>query len=141
MQGVFAAIGAAILYGTLFALLGPLAKEMGALQSTFAIRIGGLVIVASFLIVIGGIKNRPAMPPPVLLRGAAIAALDTAALIAQSAGLAHGPRSVVSVLSSLFSAVTVALAFVLLGERPRARQWIGIAAILCGVSTLALVAH
>lgn len=51
-------------------------------------------------------------------------------------GAATGQVAIVTVLSSLASAVTVLLGFVIRHERPSAAQWLGIAAILAGVVLL-----
>jgi drug/metabolite transporter (DMT)-like permease len=59
--------------------------------------------------------------------------LDTAANIAYNIGIATALTSVVVTLSSLFSAVTVLLAWVVLRERLALWQWAGVLTILLGV--------
>jgi drug/metabolite transporter (DMT)-like permease len=65
-----------------------------------------------------------------------VALLDTAANIAYNLGIAGSLTAVVSVTSSLFSVVTVLLAWVLLRERLVRWQWAGVAAILVGIALL-----
>ncbi|MEO7001640.1 MAG: EamA family transporter [Ktedonobacterales bacterium] len=62
--------------------------------------------------------------------------LDTAANVAYNVGIdnAGALTSVVATLSSLFSVVTVLLAWVFLRERLARWQWVGVAAIFVGVA-------
>ena len=62
-----------------------------------------------------------------------VALLDTAANIAYNIGITTALTSVVVTLSSLFSAVTVLLAWVVLRERLALWQWVGVLTILLGV--------
>lgn len=64
------------------------------------------------------------------------ALLDTAANVAYNIGVIGALTSVVVTLSSLFSAVTVALAWAFLKERLVGWQWVGVAAILAGVALI-----
>jgi drug/metabolite transporter (DMT)-like permease len=68
------------------------------------------------------------------------AVLDTGANVAYNIGVAESLIAVVSVLSSLFTAVTVLLAWALLRERLSRRQWLGVALILLGVALVSLPA-
>jgi drug/metabolite transporter (DMT)-like permease len=64
---------------------------------------------------------------------AAVGLMDTAAFVANNAGLHIGPVSVVSVLASLYGAVTVLLAWIFLRERLERSQWLGIVLIFIGI--------
>ena len=64
--------------------------------------------------------------------------LDTLANVAYNVGVSVALTSVVVVLSSLFSAVTVLLAWVFLRERLAAWQWAGVIAILVGIALINL---
>jgi drug/metabolite transporter (DMT)-like permease len=59
--------------------------------------------------------------------------LDTGAFLATNAGMQMGLVSVVSVLASLYGAVTVLLAWIFLRERLEISQWFGIAMIFAGI--------
>jgi drug/metabolite transporter (DMT)-like permease len=59
--------------------------------------------------------------------------LDTCAYVFNNYGMVHEQTSVVSVLASLYGAVTVALAALLLREKVAASQWLGIFAIFVGI--------
>jgi drug/metabolite transporter (DMT)-like permease len=50
----------------------------------------------------------------------------------------HGQLAIVSVLGSLYPAVTILLAYRLLGERPDGAQQLGILAVLGGVVLLSV---
>jgi drug/metabolite transporter (DMT)-like permease len=66
------------------------------------------------------------------------ALLDTSANIAYNLGITQALVSVVVVLSSLFSAVTVLLAWIFLRERLRGWQWLGVAAIFAGIALVSI---
>jgi drug/metabolite transporter (DMT)-like permease len=59
--------------------------------------------------------------------------LDTGAFILNNLGMRLEQVSVVSVLSSLYGAVTVLLAAMVLRERLRMVQWMGIVGIFVGI--------
>jgi drug/metabolite transporter (DMT)-like permease len=62
-----------------------------------------------------------------------IGLLDTAAFIASALGFIGGHVAIVSVLASLYSAVTVLLAAIFLRERLHLLQWCGILILFVGV--------
>ena len=68
----------------------------------------------------------------------AVGVTDTAAFVANNAGMAVGHVSVVSVLSSLYGAITVLLSWIFLRERVGASQWLGIFLIFAGIVFVSL---
>ncbi len=64
---------------------------------------------------------------------AGVGILDTAAFVAATIGFTTAQVSIVSVLSSLFSAVTVFLAWLFLRDRLQWNQWFGVGIIFIGV--------
>ena len=58
--------------------------------------------------------------------------------VAVSAGLATGQVAIVTVLSSLQSAIAVSLACALLGEQLARHQWLGVAVIVAGLGLVRL---
>jgi drug/metabolite transporter (DMT)-like permease len=64
--------------------------------------------------------------------------LDIAGLMAFAYGLAHAPTWLVGLASSFGPAVTIVAAVVLLGERLRPIQWLGLGGILVGMIAIAL---
>jgi drug/metabolite transporter (DMT)-like permease len=69
---------------------------------------------------------------------AAVGVMDTAAFIANNAGLLTGQVAVVSVLASLYGAVTVLLSWIFLRERLERSQWFGIFLIFAGIVLVSL---
>jgi drug/metabolite transporter (DMT)-like permease len=67
-----------------------------------------------------------------------IGILDTMAFLSVAIGYTTDQVSVVSVLASLFSAVTVLLAWIFLREKLQWSQWLGIVIIFLGVSLVKL---
>ncbi|MGH9692038.1 MAG: EamA family transporter [Candidatus Acidiferrales bacterium] len=59
--------------------------------------------------------------------------VDTTAYVANNAGLRIGPVSIVTVIASLYGAVTVLLSSIFLRERLRRSQWLGVALIFTGI--------
>jgi drug/metabolite transporter (DMT)-like permease len=60
--------------------------------------------------------------------------LDTSAFVLNNLGMRLEQVSVVSVLASLYGAVTVLLSAVVLRERMSRWQWLGIVAIFAGIA-------
>ncbi|MBA2393438.1 MAG: EamA family transporter [Ktedonobacteraceae bacterium] len=59
--------------------------------------------------------------------------LDTAAFVSYSFGLTLDQIAVVSVLGSLYSAVTVILAWIFIREHLQWNQWLGIGVVFAGI--------
>ena len=76
-----------------------------------------------------------ALNKPLLWAGLAVTAalLDSFAWLAFSAGDRSGSTAVVTALSSLFSVVTIIMAWLLFKDRLAKLQWLGVAIILAGV--------
>jgi drug/metabolite transporter (DMT)-like permease len=135
-EGVPAALGAALCYGIFFYLLGPVTASMGIAWPIFVGRL--LTALAAALLLAA---RRQALPPPSRgLLGAALLAtsLDTIGFLSYNTGILTSYVSVVTALASIFSAVTVLLAWALLRERLAAGQWAGVAAVLAGVLMLSV---
>jgi drug/metabolite transporter (DMT)-like permease len=62
-----------------------------------------------------------------------IGLLDTVGFTSSTLGVLTEQVSIVTVLSSLFSAVTVVLAWIFLHERLDRTQWLGVIIIFCGI--------
>ncbi|HLV94618.1 MAG TPA: DMT family transporter [Candidatus Acidoferrales bacterium] len=136
-NGVTWAIIAAIGFGFMFWFLGfHVVPLTGSAFSVWMIRLSTM-----FTLGLAAAPARQSLRPP---RGGvwwlllAIGITDTAAFFANNAGLAIGQVSVVSVLASLYGAVTVLLAWVVVRERLERSQWLGIVLIFAGIVLVSL---
>jgi drug/metabolite transporter (DMT)-like permease len=130
--GVGWAICAALGFGVLFWFLGfHVVPAVGSAVSVWVMRLTALV---SLFLAAAPTRQTLRLP-----RGnvwwllLAVGILDTAAFVANNAGLSTGQVSVVSVLASLYGAFTVLLAWIFLRERLERSQWLGIVLIFIGI--------
>jgi len=132
--GTGMALLAALGYGVSFWILGfMVTPHLGGVAPTW---IGRIVTP---LLLLGGaplLKQPLQIPRGRLIWGylTAISIFDTAAFVFYGLGLVYGQISVVSVLASLYGAITVILAFFFLKERLYWNQWLGIGVIFVGVA-------
>jgi drug/metabolite transporter (DMT)-like permease len=131
-RGVGWAVAASVGFGVMFWLLGfHVMPVLGGYASVWVIRL----VTFSTLGLAAGPARQSLRPPRGdvwwLLVGIGI--LDTAAFVASNLGLKTGHVAVVTVIASLFSAVTVFLAWVFLRERLQHSQWLGIFLIFVGI--------
>jgi len=131
-KGVGWAIVAALGFGVMFWFLGfHVLPVMGAPTSVWVMRLASIAAL--------GLVAAPASQSLKLPRGMvwwglfAAGILDTSAFLANNAGMQFGQVSVVSVLASLYGAVTVLLAWIFLRERLEISQWCGIVMIFVGI--------
>ncbi|HYL69510.1 MAG TPA: DMT family transporter [Candidatus Limnocylindria bacterium] len=131
-KGVVWAIAAAVGFGFLFWFLGfHVVPVLGSVISVWMIRLTSFTVL-----ILAAAPSRQTIKLPRgsvwwLLLGVGL--LDTAAFVFNNAGLRAGQVSVVSVLASLYGAVTVVLSWIFLRERLERSQWLGIALIFAGI--------
>jgi drug/metabolite transporter (DMT)-like permease len=131
--GVGWALLAAIGFGVMFWLLGTrVVPLVGSAQTVWVIRLTSVVLTTAVILILRKPMKLPAA-------GAAnrwilgVGILDTSAYVLNNYGMQHEQVSVVSVLASLYGAVTVGLAATILGEKISRAQWLGIVAIFLGI--------
>jgi drug/metabolite transporter (DMT)-like permease len=130
--GVGWAICAALGFGVLFWFLGfHVVPAVGSAASVWVMRLTALISLALAAAPAGQTLRLPRGNVWWLLL--AVGILDTAAFVANNAGLSTGQVSVVSVLASLYGAFTVLLAWIFLRERLERSQWLGIVLIFIGI--------
>jgi drug/metabolite transporter (DMT)-like permease len=131
-RGVGLAVSAALGYGIAFWLLGArVSPQLGPLFPIWLIR-----LVTPCLLVAGAKPFRQSLRLPqgsVWWFVGGVGLFDTIGYVCSAAGLATGPLAIVGVLISLFSAVTVLLAWVFLRERLQWSQWLGVGLIFVGM--------
>jgi drug/metabolite transporter (DMT)-like permease len=136
-KGVGWAIFAALAFGVMFWFLGfYVVPLVGSAVSVWVMRLTALVSLALVAAPVGQSIRLPRGGVWWLLL--AVGVLDTGAFVANNAGLSTGQVSVVSVLASLYGAVTVLLSWIFLRERLERSQWLGIVLIFAGVVMVSL---
>lgn len=126
------AIAAAIGFGFLFWLLGTrIIPRTGAIATVWLIRLTGTAITLCAVLATGVPLRIPNKRTRAQLYSMGF--FDTAAFALSNLGMRIEQVAIVSVLGSLYGAVTVALAAIFLRERITLAQWSGIAAIFLGI--------
>jgi drug/metabolite transporter (DMT)-like permease len=131
-KGLGWALCAALGFGVLFWLLGTrIVPATGPFATVWVIRMTGTLISLGILLV----KRLPLQQPggKAGWQVAGIGVLDTGAFVLNNRGMQLEQVAVVSVLASLYGAVTVALAAIFLREHVSRWQWAGIVAIFSGI--------
>jgi len=133
IRGIQWALIAAICYGLTFWILGfYVSPALGSIVPVWCIR---LMTPCVLLLCAPAVKQKLTLP-----RGSvwwlilANGIIDTLGYIAYTTGMtASGDISTVTILSSLYSAVTILLAWIFLRERLQRSQWLGILVVFCGI--------
>jgi len=131
-QGLGWALASALGFGVLFWLLGVRAvPQTGPFATVWLIRLTGFSITLAILL----IKKIPLRQPfgTITWQLVGMGLLDTGAFVLNNRGMQLEQISVMSVLASLYGAVTAALAAVFLREHVSKWQWCGIVAIFAGI--------
>ena len=130
--GVGWAILSALCFGVMFWVLGlRVVPVLGSAPSVWMIRLTSALATAVAMLAFRQSLAAPARSDVPWILGVAL--LDTSAYVCNNFGMAREQTSVVSVLASLYGAVTVALAAIFLRESVSRLQWVGIAAIFAGI--------
>jgi len=138
VSGVGAALIAAVGFGLLFWLLGNRAvPRVGFAATVWLIRLTCSVFTALAVLMMKQPISLPRKDPAVLWV-LSMGFLDTGAFVLNNLGMRLEQVSVVSVLASLYGAVTVLLSAVVLRERMSGWQWLGIVAIFAGIALVSL---
>lgn len=134
--GLAPALFAGACFGVLFWLLGiRIISAAGAFATVWLIRATGMILIFAVLL----LRRAPIRLPDrgSVMQSAAIGILDTGAFLLSNRGMQLEQVSVVTLLSSLYGAVTVALAAIVLHEPIGRWQWCGIASIFAGIVLVA----
>ena len=131
-QGIGWAMFAAIGFALLFWLLGiRIIPRVGAIQAVWMIRLTSTVLTAAVILVLKQPMNLPR--GEVRWMALCMGALDTSAFVLSNVGMKMEQVAVISVLGSLYGAVTVGLAAIFLREHVSRWQWTGIVTIFAGI--------
>ena len=130
-KGIGWALASAVGFGLLFWLLGNrVIPRVGAPQTVWMIRMTCTVIAAAVILVARQPIKLPRNTRSISL-GMGVG--DTTAFVFSNRAMQLEQIAVVSVLGSLYGAVTVALAAIVLREHVSRWQWLGIGAIFFGI--------
>ena len=124
MTGALFGLGAAVTLGINQILMTFAARRWGTVRATLASVAVAFLLLITFAVVIGAdvpFRGNDLIP---LLAGLGAAVGFT--YLAQLKSLREGPLSVVAPIGATGGAMIVLSAFMLLGERPSAFQWVGI---------------
>jgi drug/metabolite transporter (DMT)-like permease len=131
-KGIGLALCSAIGFGFLFWLLGVrIVARTGAVQTVWLIRLTSSVLTAAVIV-----AARKSIKAPTGRVGGWILGMgltDTGAFVMNNFGMQLEQVAVVSVLASLYGAVTVGLAAIFLREHVSRWQWLGIISIFAGI--------
>jgi drug/metabolite transporter (DMT)-like permease len=131
-RGIGGAMFSAVGFAVLFWLLGiRVIPRVGAIQTVWMIRLTSAALTLMVIL----ISKQPARLPRGEVRWMALGmgALDTSAFVLSSLGMKMEQVAVITVLSSLYGAVTVGFAAIFLKEHVSRWQWMGIVTIFAGI--------
>jgi drug/metabolite transporter (DMT)-like permease len=129
------AIAAAIGFGAAYTLLALAARAGGVYGTLLCQRTGGLIVLAP-VVLRAGLLTASRLSPRQLAALGAVGGCDIAANGSYALAASRGDLSVAAVLASLYPVVTALLARIILSERLRMVQSIGVIAALGGVLLL-----
>jgi drug/metabolite transporter (DMT)-like permease len=136
-KGIGVALVSAVGFGFLFWLLGTrMVPITGATQTVWLIRLTCSVLMVGVILA----ARQPIRPPTDRVAGwlLGMGFADTGAFLLNNVGMKLEQVSVVSVLASLYGAITVGLAAVVLREHVSRWQWFGIAFIFAGIALISV---
>jgi drug/metabolite transporter (DMT)-like permease len=131
-RGLGWAIAAAVGFAVLFWLLGiRVIPRVGATQAVWMIRLTSSFVGLAVIL----LAKQPIRVPRDEMRWMALGmgTFDTAAFVFSNHGMRMEQVAVISVLGSLYGAVTVGLAAIFLREHISRWQWVGIVTIFSGI--------
>lgn len=131
-KGIAWAVIAAVLFGFMYWLLGThVIPATGPYATVWLMRGAAALITLAILVA----KGQPLGLPDkkTVAQAAGTGLLDTGAFVLSNVSMQMEQVSVITVLASLYGAVTVLLAAIFLRERVSFAQWLGISAIFAGV--------
>jgi drug/metabolite transporter (DMT)-like permease len=128
-EGVVLGLAAALCWGITDLIAAIAARRVGTLRAAALGLTTSLVVLVALLAATGSELN---LDVGDVVRIAAVGALAAVSTIALWAGLRRGPMTVVSPMAATVGAMTVVLAWLILGEQPRPVQWLAVPAAVVG---------
>jgi inner membrane transporter RhtA len=140
LRGVAFVSVAAVIWGVILAMGGPVSHELGVWWGFLVVRLMtfGLALALALLTgrgraLVAGVRIEP-------WRIAIWGAGDALAYLAFYVAADRGPVAVASVLAAQFATFGSLAGVILLGERLRPHQWLGVGIVIAAVSGIAVIA-
>jgi len=131
-RGIGWAIFAAVGFAVLFWLLGTrIIPRVGAVQTVWMIRLTSTLLTAAAILIAKQPTRLPRGEVRWMILGMGV--FDTSAFVLSNFGMKMEQVAVISVLGSLYGAVTVGLAAIFLKEQVSRWQWMGIVTLFVGI--------
>jgi drug/metabolite transporter (DMT)-like permease len=131
-RGIGWALFASVAFALLFWLLGiRIIPRVGAIQTVWMIRLTSTFLISAVVFFAKQPVGVPRGEVRWMLLG--MGAFDTGAFVLSNLGMKMEQVAVISVLGSLYGAVTVGLAAIFLKEHVSRWQWLGIVTIFAGI--------
>jgi drug/metabolite transporter (DMT)-like permease len=131
-KGIGWAVFASVGFAMLFWLLGiRIIPRVGAVQTVWMIRLTSMLLTAAVIIIARQPMRLPRGEVRWMVLGMGV--FDTGAFVLSNLGMKMEQVAVISVLGSLYGAVTVGLAAIFLREHVSRWQWMGIVTIFVGI--------
>lgn len=131
-KGIGWAIFASVGFAVLFWLLGTrIIPRVGAVQTVWMIRLTSTLLTAAAILIAKQPMRLPRGEVRWMVLGMGV--FDTSAFVLSNFGMKMEQVAVISVLGSLYGAVTVGLAAIFLKEHVSRWQWAGIMCIFAGI--------
>jgi drug/metabolite transporter (DMT)-like permease len=134
-SGALRAAFAALIWGGILTMAAPVADEVGVIWGFVLVRVVALLFALPIGIKMGVTANARFDWKNVAAWGIG----DSVASLLFVAAADRGPVAVAGVLAAQFATVGVIVGMVVLKERLRARQWVGIVTVIAAVTAIAAV--
>jgi len=128
-EGILLGLAAALCWGITDLIAAIASRRVGTLRAASLSLTTSLVVLVSLLLVT---RSELLLDLAIAARIGAVGALAAVSTLALWAGLRRGPMTVVSPMAATVGAVTVILAWAILGEQPRPIQWLAVPAAAVG---------
>ena len=134
-RGVFFGFLAMIAFGVFYYAIAALSRDLGWFLPVYMVRMFTAVLAAPL-----AVRQRPGpdqrLTPALTLAVLAIGAIEIGAMFAYARGAEVGVVAIVAAVSSAYTLVPIAGAIVLLRERLRPIQVVGVVSVVAGVALL-----
>ena len=134
-SGALRAAFAALIWGGILTMAAPVADEVGVIWGFVLVRVVALLLALPIGLKMGVTANARFDWKNVAIWGIG----DSVASLLFVAAADRGPVAVAGVLAAQFATVGVIVGMVVLKERLRARQWVGIVTVIAAVTAIAAV--